>query len=64
MISAIQPAIGPNAKIERLFADSSAKSEAVREKNEIRKRVLLSSHFGTAFKIKKTEDMLMTMKEL
>jgi hypothetical protein len=32
-------------------------------RSEIKKRLLLSSHFGTAFKIKKVEDTLLEIKD-
>jgi len=49
-------------KVEKIFTDLNTKSkeEAVRARVEgdIRKRILLSSHFGTALKVKKVENML------
>lgn len=47
---------GDKSRVEKLFADFNPKikDEGIREplklQNDIRKRVLLSSHFGTAFK--------------
>ena len=55
-------------RVEKIFTDLNTKSkdETVRARveSDVRKRVLLSSHFGTAFKAKKVENMLFEMKEV
>lgn len=66
--NSLQP--GDKTKVEKLFSDFNPKTkdegirEALKLQNDIRKRVLLSSHFGTAFKSKKMEAMLFDMKEV
>lgn len=57
-------------KIEKIFTEINKQSkddvprDQQKQSNDIRKRILLSNHFGTAFKAKNMEEMLFEMKEV
>lgn len=53
-------------KLEKLFAEGNSKGkEEVRDPNkvDVRKRMLLSSTFATAYRTYKVEGMLLEMKD-